>query len=170
MNVTIRKATHQGVAPLIIEQCDALLLGSMLSPKSAEARFYYAHPQNRFWPVLAAVFGERQPTTSDERAAFALEHKIALWDVLSECDIVGAADSTIKNAKFNDIDGLLKAYPNITRVFTTGGKAHELLLKYNKTVDNPIIKNAVRLPSTSSLNCAASLEQLIAAYDIIKQK
>lgn len=170
MPAQIRKATHRDVAPLINEQCDVLLLGSILSPKSAEARFYYAHPQNRFWRVLAAVLNSRPCDTQQERAELALSHGIALWDVISECDIIGASDSSIKNVVYNDIDGLLKSHPRIKRVFSTGGKAHELLLKYNKTVCNPVIAAAVRLPSTSPLNCATSLEALIEAYSVILQK
>ncbi len=170
VNAQIRQAKHADVAPLVNERCDVLLLGSMLSPKSAEARFYYAHPQNRFWRVLAAVLNCEPSDDNEKRAQLALSHGVALWDVISECDIVGASDSTIKNVIYNDIDGLLKAYPRITRVFTTGGKAHELLLKYNKTVKNPIIAAATRLPSTSPLNCAATLDALISAYSAITQK
>ncbi|MDE7463754.1 MAG: DNA-deoxyinosine glycosylase, partial [Clostridiales bacterium] len=93
---------------------------------------------------------------------------IALWDVLESCDIIGAIDSSIRNVVYNDIAGLLNAYPNITRVYTTGGKAHELLLKYNKSITNPIIAAASRLPSTSPLNCAARSDDLIAAYSVLK--
>lgn len=168
MEKKYRSARHDKVAPLIDNNCHTLLLGSMLSPKSAEAEFYYAHPQNRFWSVLAAVFDSPPVISRQERAELALSNGIALWDVIFSCEIVGASDSTIKNVVYNDLDGLLKAHPNITRVFTTGGKAHELLLKYNKQIKNPIICNAIRLPSTSPLNCAAKLEDLIKAYSVIK--
>ena len=166
-NNNLRHARHDNVPPLIDENCTVLMLGSMLSPKSAQAAFYYAHPQNRFWRVLAALFGEQYPTDKAAQAKLALAHHIALWDVIYSCDIVGAADSTITNVVYNDIDGLLKRYPNITRVFTTGGKAHELLMRYNKNVKNPIISSAVRLPSTSPLNCAIKPDKLIAAYSVI---
>jgi len=164
-----RKATHGEVPPLIDNDSTVLLLGSMLSPKSAAAKFYYAHPQNRFWKVLAAVFdSDEVPCGNDARAAFALENRVALWDVISVCDILGASDSTIKNVRYNDISGLLAAHPNVTRVFTTGKKAHELLMKYNATARNAIISSAVCLPSTSPQNCAVSLESLIQSYGIIK--
>lgn len=167
MNSQLRKAKHADVAPLVNEQCDVLLLGSMLSPKSAEVKFYYAHPQNRFWRVLAAILDSEPCFTTQERATLALSHGIALWDVISECDIIGASDSSIKNVVYNDIDGLLKSHPRITRVFTTGGKAHELLMKYNKTVRNPVISSAIRLPSTSPLNCTTSFDALVKAYSVI---
>ena len=87
---TIRKARHDEVPPLINENCDTLVLGSMLSPKSAEKKFYYAHPQNRFWRVMSAVFDEPMPKDFDECAKLALDNGIALWDVISSCDIIGA--------------------------------------------------------------------------------
>ncbi len=168
MEKITRKALHDEVAPLIDDGCTTLVLGSMLSPKSAEAKFYYAHPQNRFWRVLAAVFDAPVPNDFAACAKLALSNKIALWDVLSSCDIVGAADSTIKNFEYNGIVGLLARYPKIERIFTTGSKAHELLEKYNKTQNDGMIAAAVRLPSTSPLNCAVSLEQLIHAYSVLK--
>ena len=164
---TFRHATHDNVPPIIDGNCTVLLLGSMLSPKSAEAAFYYAHPQNRFWRVLSAVFGCECPSTNQEKINLALSHRVALWDVLSSCDISGASDSTITNVQYNDISGLLERYKNITSVFTTGGKAHELLMRYNQDINNSVISNAVRLPSTSPQNCKIKLKELIAAYTAV---
>lgn len=164
-----RKATHRDVPPLINDDSRVLILGSMLSPKSASEKFYYAHPQNRFWRVLPAVFGcDAAMKTQSERADFALSHGIALWDVISECDILGASDSTIKNVVYNDISGLLAAYPKLKSIFTTGKKAYDLLMKYNSTAQNQIIAKTVCLPSTSPQNCAISLSELIKKYSIIK--
>lgn len=168
MEKNYRFARHDSVPPIIDSSCHTLLLGSMLSPKSAEAEFYYAHPQNRFWTVLSAVFGFPTALTKDARTSLALSNGIALWDVIYSCEIVGASDTTIKNVTYNDLVGLLDEYPNITRVFATGGKAYELLKKYNKRYNNPILNNAARLPSTSPLNCATKIEQLIKAYSVIK--
>lgn len=164
----IRHATHDDVPPLIDDGCHTLILGSMLSPKSAEEGFYYAHPQNRFWRVLSAVFGVPTPISIEDKKRLCLEKGIALFDVIKSCDMINASDSTIKNVEFNDIKGLIERY-NVTRVFATGGKAFSLLLKYNKTTNDPIIASAVRLPSTSPLNCAAKLDDLIKAYSVIKK-
>ncbi len=164
----IRHATHGEVPPLIDRNSKVLVLGSMLSPKSAEAKFYYAHPQNRFWRVISAVFGTPFPENTEERKNLVLAHGIALWDVISDCKICGASDSSIKDVVYNDIAGLLSEYPNIKRVYTTGGKAHELLLKYNKSQSNGIIAAATRLPSTSPLNCAIGIEELVKAYSVLK--
>lgn len=161
---------HKDVPPLIDGHSHTLVLGSMLSPKSAEESFYYAHPQNRFWRVLARLFDSDLCTTNISRAQLALNNGIALWDVIESCDIIGASDSSIKNVVYNDIDGLLKRYTNVTRVFTTGAKAYSLLQKYNKSVNNPIISKAVPLPSTSPRNCKMSLYELVEVYGIISKK
>lgn len=163
----IRHATHDNVPPLIDENCTALILGSMLSPKSAEAEFYYAHPQNRFWRVLFELFGCEYSTDKSVRIRLALSHHIALWDVIDSCDIAGASDSTITNVVYNDIDGLLSRHPAVSRIFTTGGKAQELLMRYNRDINNPIISAAVRLPSTSPQNCKEKMSELIKAYSVI---
>lgn len=162
--INMRKATHKNVPPLIDEHCHTLILGSMLSPKSAEQSFYYAHPQNRFWHVLARLYDSEPCFDNNSRALLALNNGIALWDVIYSCDIIGASDSSIKNAVYNDIDGLLNRYPNVTRVFTTGAKAYSLLQKYNKSVNSHIISKAVALPSTSPRNCKMSLDELVKVY------
>ena len=167
---TLRHATHGLVPPLVDKNSHTLVLGTMLSPKSVEAAFYYAHPQNRFWRVLAEVFDSPYPVTVDDKRALAITGGIALWDVIDSCDIVGAADSTIKNVVYNDIVKLLTDYPNITRIFTTGKKAAELLKKYNAEHDNNIISAAICLPSPSPLNCAMKLDRLIEAYKILNLK
>lgn len=166
-----RHATHVHVPPIVDGGSHVLLLGSMLSPKSAEAKFYYAHPQNRFWKVISALFGEQHtPASNEERAMLALSNGIALWDIISECDIIGASDQSIKNVIYNDIAGLLLQYPSITRIYATGTKAFQLLCKYNKSEQNQIISRAGKLPSTSPLNCKASLDDLVTAYSVIKNK
>lgn len=165
----LRHATHELVPPLVDGNSHTLVLGSMLSPKSAEAGFYYAHPQNRFWRVLAAVFGYPCPATVEDKKTLALKNGIALWDVLHSCDILGASDSSIKNAVCNDVQNLLCDYPNITRVFTTGRKAAELLKKYNADIGNDNIASALCLPSPSPLNCAAKFDELVQAYSVLKQ-
>ncbi|MCH5155331.1 MAG: DNA-deoxyinosine glycosylase [Clostridiales bacterium] len=166
-NKIIRHATHEGVPPIIDDNSTVLILGSMLSPKSALSAFYYAHPQNRFWRVLSAVLGCDCPTDNQAKTQLALSHRIALWDVISSCDISGASDSTITNVVYNDISGLLTRYSKITHIFTTGTKAHELLMRYNQTINNHVINSAQRLPSTSPQNCKVKLDALISAYAAI---
>lgn len=151
--------TH-GFPPLWDAECRTLILGSMPSPKSREQGFYYGHPQNRFWKVLAAVYCEAEPQTIEEKSRLALSHGIALWDSLVECDILGASDSSIKNPVAADIPWLL-ARTGIERIFTTGAAAFRFYQKYNFPRTGI---EAVRLPSTSPANCAFSLGKLIEIY------
>lgn len=138
-----------------------LVLGSFPSPKSREHGFNYGHPQNRFWRVLAALADEPVPLSVEERRGFVLRHGIALWDVVGECDIQGASDSSIRNARPNDLSLITSAVP-IEAVFCTGAKAHELYRKLG--CEEMCGLPAIKLPSTSPANAACSMERLLEAY------
>ena len=140
-----------------------LVLGTMPSPKSRETGFYYNHPQNRFWKVMAALFDEPLPASNDEKRRLVLRHGIALWDVLARCTIEGASDGTIADCVPNNL-GVILAEAPIEAVFCTGAKAAEL---YRRHCEAATGIAAVRLPSTSPANAAVSLDQLIEAYRAI---
>ena len=140
-----------------------LILGTIPSPKSREQGFYYGHPQNRFWKVLADVLGEEFPQTVEERKRFLKRNHIALWDVLESCEIKGASDVSIRNAKPNDMNRILQA-ADIRAIFATGAKAAQL---YKKLCFPECGVEAVRLPSTSPANCGCSYEKLREAYSQI---
>ena len=173
--VDSQKIIHQ-IPPVWDSESEVLILGTMPSPKSREAGFFYMHPQNRFWKVLPAVFGEtlRCPNNSPDREAailerrdFLLRHHIALWDVLASCQISGAADSSIKNAIPNDFDQIL-SHSKIKRVFCTGKTAWSLWEKTcAEKYEEPYQLTVECLPSTSPANAACSLEKLIEAYKVI---
>ena len=131
-----------------------LILGTIPSPKSREQGFYYGHPQNRFWKVLADVLGEEFPQTVEERKVFLKRNHIALWDVLESCEIKGASDVSIRNARPNDMNRILQA-ADIRAIFATGAKAAQL---YKKLCFPECGVEAVRLPSTSPANCGCSYE------------
>lgn len=150
---------HQ-IPPTYDERSRVLVLGSVPSPKSREVGFNYGHPQNRFWRVLAALAGEELPLTTEERKAFCLRHKIALWDVVAECDIVGASDASIRDPKPNPLTEITQFAP-IEAIFCTGAKAHAL---YRKLCEKDVGMKAVKLPSTSPANAACSMERLTCAY------
>ena len=135
----------------------------MPSPKSRELGFYYSHPRNRFWPVLAKIFGEEIPGTPEEKKNFCLRHKIALWDVLKECEIECASDSSIKNAVPNDISIILNS-ADIKAVFTTGTTAAKL---YKKFIEPETKIPVIALPSTSPANAKVKFEELCEEYKII---
>ncbi|WP_407441006.1 DNA-deoxyinosine glycosylase [Fibrobacter sp.] len=151
--------THEFPA-LFAPDSEILMLGSIPSPKSREQGFYYGHPQNRFWKVMAQVLGEPLPATIDEKKNMLLKHKIALWDVLDSCTIVGASDTSIEDVTPNDISKIV-AKSRIKRILCTGATAHKLYQKYCESATG---MPAIKLPSTSPANCATSLEKLVKAY------
>lgn len=157
-----RRITH-AFAPVFDSESRILILGTMPSPKSRELGFYYSHPRNRFWPVMANIFGEEIPKTPEDKKAFCLRHKIALWDVLRECDIEGASDSSIKNAVPNDISVILNS-ADIKAVFATGTTAAKF---YKKFIEPKTGIPAVALPSTSPANAKTKFEELAEKYKII---
>ena len=148
------------IEPVWDSESRVLILGTLPSPKSREAGFYYGHPQNRFWRVLALLFGEEIPPAAGEKRRFLLRHKIALWDVLQSCEIIGAGDSSIKNPLVNDLVPML-AQSKIAAVFTTGVTAAKLYQKYCLPRTG---LPAIALPSTSPANAACSLEDLAEKY------
>lgn len=150
--------------PLYDKNSKILILGSFPSVKSREQMFFYGHPQNRFWKVVASVFNASVPKTTEEKKNFLLANNIALWDVIASCEITGSADSSIKNAVINDISKILDN-SDIQKIFVNGKTAEKYYNKYTKPL---IHRNAVLLPSTSPANAAWNIEKLIESWKIIK--
>lgn len=153
----MRRIYHE-FPPVYNEASRVLILGSFPSVKSRQQQFYYGHPQNRFWKVLAAVCETRVPDTVDEKKAFLLSNGIAVYDVVESCTITGSSDSSIRNVKVTDLSDILQTGQIGSRIFTNGGKAYELYEKYTAPLTGI---DAVKLPSTSPANAAYSLEKLI---------
>lgn len=151
--------THE-IQPVFDSRSRVLLLGTMPSPASREQGFYYGHPQNRFWRVLAAIFDEPVPRTIEEKRDMLLRHHIALWDVLASCEIEGASDASIRDAQPNDLARIFDA-ADIRAVFATGTKAGEL---YRKLIEPTLGVPCTTLPSTSPANAKMKLADLIDAY------
>lgn len=150
------------LAPVWNSESKILILGTMPSPKSREESFYYAHPRNRFWQIMSKLF-DQELTSVQQKTDFLLNNHIALWDVLYSCDIISAADSTIKNPVANDISGIIKK-SSISAVFTTGSTAFRL---YNQLLRDNTGIDAVCLPSTSPANARMSFDELLDAYSVI---
>ncbi|MBQ4050707.1 MAG: DNA-deoxyinosine glycosylase [Oscillospiraceae bacterium] len=148
--------------PLCGEDARILILGTYPSPLSFESGFYYGHPRNRFWPLLAELLEETTPVTTEEKKTLLIRNKIGLWDVLDSCDIVGASDASIRNPVYHDVHGLL-AERNIKAVFFNGAQAEKLFLKQKRELPIP----SFRLPSTSPANAAFSMEKLYQEWGII---
>lgn len=147
-------------APVWDGHSRVLILGSLPSVKSREQGFYYGHPQNRFWKVLAAVTGEEVPKTIEQKKDFLMRQRIALWDVIASCEISGSSDSSIRGVVPADVAGLLQMSA-IRKVFVNGAKAGQLYDRYILP-DSGI--PAVRLPSTSPANAAWSFERLLTQW------
>lgn len=151
--------THE-IQPVFDSRSRVLLLGTMPSPASREQGFYYGHPQNRFWRVLAAIFDEPAPRTIEEKRDMLLRHHVALWDVLASCEIEGASDASIRDARPNDLAHIFDA-ADIRAVFATGTKAGEL---YRKLIEPTLSVPCATLPSTSPANAKMKLADLVDAY------
>lgn len=146
--------------PLFNENSRILILGSFPSVKSREQNFFYGHPQNRFWKVIAAVFGQPVPQTIEDKKKLILNNGLALWDSIASCEITGSSDASIRNARPNDIGRILDSC-RIERIYCNGRKSHEL---YNRYIEPVTGREAVCLPSTSPANAQWTLEKLIGAW------
>lgn len=155
------------IDPVYSSDSKILILGSFPSVKSRESQFFYAHPQNRFWKVLTALYapdGGAELDTVDKKREFLLMNKIAVWDVIQCCEITGSSDSSIKNVKVNDLKRILNA-ADIKAIFSNGATSYNLYMKY---CADKLGRPSLKLPSTSPANAAYSLERLIEAWSAIK--
>lgn len=153
------------IAPVYNENSNILILGSFPSVKSREQGFFYGHPQNRFWRVLAAVYGNEVPRTIEEKKAFLLRNGVAVWDVIASCEIQGSADSSIKDVVPTDLSEILAQAP-VRRIYVNGKKAEQLYRKYQAKQTGI---EAVCLPSTSPANAAWGMERLVEAWQVIRE-
>lgn len=155
-----RTEVHHPFPPLFDESSRILILGSFPSVKSREQMFFYGHPQNRFWKMLATVFSCEVPRTIPEKRELILTHHLALWDVIASCEIHGSSDSSIRNVKVNDFSEIFAAC-RIETILVNGSTAYRYYEKYAM----PITKRpAVRMPSTSPANAAWTLDRLVQAW------
>jgi hypoxanthine-DNA glycosylase len=148
------------IAPVYNADSRVLILGTMPSPQSRAAAFYYGHKHNRFWTILGAVFNSETGPSVEDKKRFLLSRRIALWDVLAECDISGASDASIRNPAANDFGVIFAAAP-VKAVLTTGRKAYRF---YEKLCAAKYGVPFFYLPSPSPANCAISMEQIAERY------
>lgn len=153
------------IPPVFDSRSEILILGSFPSVKSREQQFFYGHPQNRFWRVLAAVFEAPCPETVEEKKAFLLEHRIALWDVIGACEITGSADTSIRNAVPNDLSAIFNT-TEIRAIFVNGKTA---MRYYDRYLRPRFGRDGICLPSTSPANAAWTLERLVETWQIVRQ-
>ena len=149
------------INPVFDEFSRILILGSFPSVKSREQKFFYGHPQNRFWKVISTITGEVLPVTVDDKKDMLLRNNIAVWDVIKSCDIVGSSDSSIDNVCINDFEIIFRK-ANIKKIYANGDKAYSLFRKFcSKEI------NIVKLPSTSPANAQYSFSRLCDEWSVI---
>ena len=146
--------------PLYDERSEALILGSFPSVKSRENMFFYGHPQNRFWKLLALLCGEEVPVTIEEKTDLVLSRHLALWDSIRSCTITGSSDSSVRDVVPNDLSVIIDN-SRVSRVFCNGALSYNMYMKYSFPATGI---RAVKLPSTSPANAMCSLEQLISIW------
>lgn len=149
--------------PVWNENSKVLVLGTFPSVKSREYGFYYGHPLNRFWKVVAAITRQHLPVTVEDKKELLLNNNIALWDVIAKCSIKGSSDSSIKDVTVNNLVPLLSK-SKINKIYANGAKAYELYMKYSYKETG---KEIIRLPSTSPANAVYTLEKLIKEWSVL---
>lgn len=142
--------------PVYDENSRVLILGSFPSVKSRETNFYYGHPQNRFWKLLARLLNEPVPETIEEKKSMLLNHGIAVWDVVSECDIHGSSDMSICNVIPANLNQVLRE-AEIDLIIANGTTAYKL---YQTYCEEHTGREAVKCPSTSPANAVFTLDRL----------
>ena len=154
-----------GLAPNVDEHARILILGSMPGAASLAAQEYYAHPANRFWPLMTRLLCEAEtPSSYPERLAMLLRHHVALWDAIDVCDRAGSLDSDIRNATANDFTVFLKTWPKIRTIGLNGGKAYATFEKANRPLLTRPGLRILKLPSTSPANARWRMDDLVAAW------
>ena len=143
--------------PIFNEHSFILILGTFPSEKSRKYGFFYGHPQNRFWKLIASLTKtEIIPKSIDEKKEILIKNGIALWDIIHSCDIIGSSDASITNIVPNDLSKILE-FTNIKQIYANGEKAYRIYMKYcHKNIKKDIIK----LPSTSPANASYSFARL----------
>lgn len=163
---TEAKTIVHPIPPTFDSNSRILILGSFPSVKSREMMYFYGHPQNRFWKVVAALYQEEVPMTVEERHAFLIRNQIAAWDSIHQCTIVGSSDSSIRDVVPNDLSPILET-AQIETIYCNGKKSWEM---YHKYIEPETSRPAVSLPSTSPANAAWTLPRLIEAWSEILPK
>ncbi len=147
--------------PIIFDTSEILILGTFPSIKSFENEFYYSHPKNQFWTILALIFNENEPKSIKEKIDFLKKYKIALWDAICECrrEKGNSRDDNLKEIKPCPLENLLKNYQNIKKVAVTSRLAENIIKKHFKNSPFSILHSPIYLPSPSPLNARLNLQQ-----------
>ena len=152
----------QGLPAVADQRTRALVLGSFPGVKSLQLQQYYAHPQNKFWPLLQALWPQHvQPPREDYagRCEWLLQRGLGLWDVYASCEREGSLDSAIRAAEVNDFAGLRQRCPHLQLALHNGGESYK---HARQTEALGLV--AVKLPSTSPANASWPFEKKLQAW------
>ncbi len=153
-----------GFPPIIDQNTEILILGSLPSDLSIKAGEYYANPQNQFWKIIFAIFNNNLTLTKySEKTDLLLKNKIGLWDVMTEADRVGSLDSNIKNAELNDFSGLFETYPNLKKLAFNGEKSFSTFMRMKHSMPKVEL---ITLTSSSSANTSKTVQQKLREWEI----
>ncbi len=154
-----RIAVKHPFGPFVQKDSRILILGSFPSVKSRENDFYYGHPQNRFWKVMANVVCDDVPVDIKQKQDFLIRHQIALWDAIESCSVIGSSDASIQDVVASDLPSILKD-SSIEKILVNGKTAEKIIRKAYSYLPVPV----VLMPSTSPANASWSLERLTQRY------
>lgn len=167
------EATVQSFPPIETVAARCLILGSMPGVASLQAAQYYAHPQNRFWPIMGRLLGfDAAQTSYAQRVAYLQDAGIALWDVLQSCERSGSLDSAIRRDSqvINDFPAFFVAHPEIRRVCFNGAHAAQIFKRFvQPLLPDGLGLQLVRLPSTSPAHASLSFEDKLVAWQQVLQ-
>jgi len=155
----------QTLEPIYDKNSRTLILGTFPSVKSREAKFYYSNPRNRFWPMMSKIFNCSEYTTIENKKDILIKNRIALWDVIESCDIIGSSDSSIKNVVVADLSIILNN-ANIEKIYANGDKSFKLYMKYAYPITK---KEITKLPSTSPANARFTMDKLMEYWQCIRK-
>lgn len=137
--------------PIVDDKSEVLILGSAPGPDSLQSGRYYDSPNNCFWKIISSIFNEgKEFKTYQEKVDCLHKNHIALWDVENTCTRIHAADDTIQDDDFNDIENLLKEYPSIRKIVLSGNKAAK---NFHASVPyEKVVSSAAYIKDTEKIN------------------
>jgi hypoxanthine-DNA glycosylase len=161
-------AVVRSFAPIARRDARVLILGTMPSPASLAAGQFYGHRQNAFWRIMGELLGAGLDRPYAQRTRTLKQHRVAVWDVLHECERPGSLDSNIVVASEvpNDFETFFARYRAIRAVFFNGAKAEA---SFTRHVLPPIRERLAaihmeRLPSTSPANATFSFDRKLVRW------
>ncbi|AWH54838.1 DNA-deoxyinosine glycosylase [Stenotrophomonas sp. ESTM1D_MKCIP4_1] len=154
-----------GLPAQVDVDCRVLVLGSMPGVASLQEQQYYAHPRNRFWPLMGDLCGFDPSLPYAARLRALAAAGVGVWDVIGQCQRRGSLDAGIVRGSEvpNPLPALIAGLPRLRLVACNGGAAWQALQRW-VVPDLAAAPPLLALPSTSPANAAWSLPRLRQAW------